>query len=352
MKKTQMQSIQYVMGMMKGKFTPDALKAYAAETQIIESVQLMLQSDLEKARFPWIESEINRLNSMAWGVAFYRAKIHARGGSAFRSKSKKGKAKQISVGQYNALSDKEKAKFERVFRDGAGQPVEAQRIVEMFLAARAALMDGHKTLTGKELEAGLKAASSAAAKELRRATQIPLFDDVMKAQKFWDNKKERMIEELPKVEQILDPERFGDDENRLRLMLSARREVRIRLATYWKSSTNRQWKSRLVKDLILLREVVASACEGRAFAGEHDSSRRKSLRLMAEQVNKPLMANDLQDIIASRRSGKRKPLQTIKLWRSCDARWIEYVQPEPQPVAKQELVELPLGFRHLAHLRK
>ena len=139
-------------------------------------------------------------------------------------------------------------------------------------------------------------------------------------------------------------------------MLAARLEARLRLASYWKSSASRQWKSSLQKDLILLREIVASACEGKAFAGEHNSSRRKSLLKLAERINKPLMANELQDVMATRRETPRKSLQTIKLWRRLDrdgvCGWVEYIQPEKQTIAKQELVELPIGFRHLAHLRK
>jgi hypothetical protein len=350
MKRTQMQRAQYIAGMEKGKAKVETLLQYAEEKQIIESLQVSIARDIENARDAGndeVANELTRLSAEAWKIARQRARIHATGGSAYRSTGKKRGTKQINHTQYKSLSDNDKKKFEKVVRDGTGQPVEAVKLAEMFLAAKAGLMAGHKTLTGKEIEKGEKAASAACAMELRRGLQMPLFDDVMKAEKYWDAKRERMIEELPKVEQIIDPEQFGDDENRLRIMLTARREARLRLTTYWKSSTSRQWKSSLQKDLILLREVVASACEGKAFAGEHDSARRKALRNLAERIDKPLMANELQDVMASRRETPRKPLQTIKLWRSSGARWIEYVQPEPQPVAKQQLVELPDAPRPL-----
>jgi hypothetical protein len=351
--KTQIQQHQYINGLLKKIPSAQPLKAYAEATQVIEAVQLMLQSDFGKIHLPWVESEANRLNTTAWNIAFHRAKIQSRGGSAYRSKGKKSNAKQISIAKYKSLSDKQKAKYEKVSRDGTGQPVEAQRIVEMFLAARHALVLGHNTLTGKYLEPGEKAASAAAAMELRRATQMPLFDDVMKARKFWDNALEAEREELPEVAQDFDPERIGESDSRRPIMASALWEARKRIITYWKSSGSRQWKASWKKDSRLLREVVTGALAGRLFAGKHDSSRRKTLAQLAKRINKPLMANDLQDIIASRRSGKRKPLQTIKLWRGTGVcGWVEYTQPELQTIAKQELVELPLGFRHLAHLRK
>lgn len=340
-----MQRQQYIAGMEKGKAKVESLLHYAKEMQIIESLNVKIANDIANAKDAGNDTaadELTHLAAEAWKIARQRARIHAVGGSAYRAKSKKRGGKQINHTQYKALSTKDKAKYEKVIRDGTGQPVEDVKLAEMFLAAKAALMDGHKTLTGKVIEKGQKAASAACAMELRRGLQMPLFDDVMKAQKYWDNKKERMIEELPKVEQIIDPQQFGDDENRLRIMLAARREARLRLASYWKSSGSRQWKSSLKKDLILLREIVASACEGKAFAGEHDSSRRKSIRLMADRVNKPLMANEMQDIMETRKCVARKPLQTIKIWRSSGvAQWVEYVQPEAQPVAKQELVEIP-----------
>jgi hypothetical protein len=343
MKRTQMQRAQYIAGMEKKKQSPDQIWRFDKSVQPIDSVNLALAMDAENARFPWIEEEINRLTRESWRIANKRANIHCHGIIAYRPRSKKTGTKQISVSQWKALTTNEKRKYEMVTRPGTGQPVETQRVVDMFMAARAAMIQGHKTLTGKEIEAGEKAASSACAMELRRAVQMPLFDDVMKAQKFWDHALEMEIETLPQVEQVIDPERFGDEKNRLRLMLSARRDARIRLARYWKSSISRQWKSSLRKDLILLREIVASACEGKAFAGEHDSSRRKSILKLAERINNPLMENDLQDVMATRREKSCKPLETIKLWRGkgvCG--FVEYAQPKPQTIAKQELVEIPI----------
>jgi hypothetical protein len=344
MKKTQIQQQQYIAGMLKGKAKVEILLQYAKEMQIIESLNVKIASDIANAKDAGNEAaadELTHLTAEAWKVARQRARIHSTGGSAYRSKKR---GKQINHTKYNSLSDKDKKKFEKVIRDGTGQPVEDVKLAEMFLAAKAALMDGHKTLTGKAIEKGQKAASAACAMELRRGLQMPLFDDVMKAQKYWDNKHERMIEEFPKVEQIIDPQQYGDDENRLRILLTARREARLRLTSYWKSSSSRQWKSSLIKDLILLREVVASACAGRAFAGEHDSSRRKSLRLMSERlhlrVNKPLMANEMQDIMETRRVVSHKPLKTIKLWRSSGAKWVEYTQPEQVVKPKAQTIEL------------
>jgi hypothetical protein len=127
---------------------------------------------------------VNDLNSTAWRVVRQRAKYFTFGGSAYKSTDKKGETKQISVQKYNSLNDKQKGKCEKIARDGSGQIVEAQRLIEMHQAAIVALVVGHKTLTGKVLEPGIKAASSAAASELRRSLQMPLFEDVVEAEKF------------------------------------------------------------------------------------------------------------------------------------------------------------------------
>jgi hypothetical protein len=327
------------------QYKKDDIRSQHLEKQRLEIETYLKANQSESER-------VNDLNSTAWKVVRQRAKYFTYGGSAYQSTNKKGESKQISISKYNSLSDKQKAKYKIIARDGSGQIVEAQRLIEMHQAAVVALVVGHKTLNGKVLEPGIKAASSAAGLELSRSLQMPLFEDIEQAEKFHEKAWKTIRAELPDVAQVFDPERIGDDENRLRLLLTARREARIRLATYWKSSGSRQWKSSLVKDLMLLRSVVVNVCAGRAFAGEHDSSQRKSIRLMAERINKPLTANELQDIMESRRIESRKPLKTIKLWRSSGARWIEYIQSEPQALAKQDVVELPIGFRHLAHLRK
>ena len=354
MKPTQNIGKEHIAGMGEGKRRKaQELATYRkgdASSQHIEKQRLEIEAYI--AANPSQSDAVNDLNSTAWRVVRQRAKYFTYGGSAYKSTNNKGKSQQISISKYNSLSDKQKGKYEKIARDGSGQIVEAQRLIEMHQAAVVALVVGHKTLNGKVLEPGIKAASSAAGLELSRSLQMPLFEDIEQAEKFHEKAWKAIRAELPEVAQVIDPERLGDDENRLRLLLTARREARIRLATYWKSSGSRQWKSSLIKDLILLRGVVVNACAGKAFAGEHDSSLRKSLRLMAERINKPMMANELQDIMESRRVESRKPLETIKLWRSSGARWIEYVQLEPQAIAKQDVVEIPIGFRHLAHLRK
>ena len=294
---------------------------------------------------------VNDLNSTAWRVVRQRAKYFAFGGRAYQTTNKKGEVKQISTGKYNLLTDKQKAKYQTIMRDGTGQSVEAQRLIEMHNAALTALIAGHKTLTGKVLEPGIKAASSAVASELRRSLQMPLFEDEAQAEKFHEKAWKYLRADLQHSCDEHDTEYYN--RNQMAKMLNESKK-RLHLAYPKRFNDNRVFNAWKAKSK-MLRGIAASICKGMFSAPDNNSSERKAMDKLAEIMQNTLIPSDLQDLQSNEQSAikARKTLKTIKLWRSSGARWIEYIQPEPsQVVDKVELVELPLGFRHLAHLRK
>lgn len=312
---------------------------------------------LEKQRLEimaWIaanprdEERVNALNSEAWQVVWQRVKYFTYGGSAYQSTNKKGESKQISVQKYNSLTDKQKAKYEKIARDGSGQVVEAQRLIEMHQAAMVALIAGHKTLNGKVLEPGIKAASSACASELRRSLQMPLFEDVEQAEKFHEKAWKLLRAELQHSCDQEVTEYYNRNEMAEKLRAC---KNRLHLAYPQRFKDKRTFNAWSAKSK-LLRETAVNICNGMFCAHDNNSSERKALDKLAEIMHNTLIPSDLQSNEQGA-SKKRKALKTIKLWRSSGARWIEYTQPDSaQVVEKKQLVELPTGFRHLAHLRK
>lgn len=239
------------------------------------------------------ESEsVNNLNSTAWKVVWQRAKYFTFGGSAYATTNKKGESKQISVQKYNSLTDKQKGKYQKIARDGSGQVVEAQRLIEMHQVAMVALVAGHKTLNGKVLEAGIKAASSACAAELRRSLQMPLFEDVEQAEKFHEKAWKLLRAELQHSCDEHDTEYFNRDEMAKKLRAC---KNRLHIAYPQRFSDKRTYNAWKAKSE-LLRQTAASICKGMFSAPDNNSSERKALDKLADIMHNTLIPSDLQDL--------------------------------------------------------
>jgi hypothetical protein len=256
---------------------------------------------LEKQRFeieaytvanPSESEVVNDLNTTAWRVVWQRAKYFTFGGSAYQSTNKKGETKQISVQKYNSLKDKQKGKFEKIARDGSGQIVEAQRLIEMHQAAVVALVVGHKTLTGKVLEPGIKAASSAAACELRRSVQMPLFEDVVEAEKFHEKAWKLLRAELQHSCDQEVTEYYNRNEMAEKLRVC---KNRLHLAYPQRFTDKRSFNAWKAKSE-LLRNTAVSICDGAFSANENNSSERKALDKLADIMRNSLIPSDLQDL--------------------------------------------------------
>jgi hypothetical protein len=235
---------------------------------------------------------VNDLNTTAWRVVWQRAKYFTFGGSAYQSTNKKGETKQISVQKYNSLKDKQKGKFEKIARDGSGQIVEAQRLIEMHQAAVVALVVGHKTLTGKVLEPGIKAASSAAACELRRSVQMPLFEDVVEAEKFHEKAWKLLRAELQHSCDQEVTEYYNRNEMAEKLRVC---KNRLHLAYPERFNDKRSFNAWKAKSE-LLRNTAVSICDGAFSANENNSSERKALDRLADIMCNSLIPSDLQDL--------------------------------------------------------
>jgi hypothetical protein len=231
---------------------------------------------------------ISDLNTTAWRVVWQRAKFFTFGGCAFEDK----KGKQISAQKYNSLKDKQKRKYEKIARDGSGQIVEAQRLIEMHPAAIVALVAGHKTLTGKVLEPGIKAASAAAAFELRRSLQMPLFEDVAQAEKFHEKAWKLIREELQHSCDQEDTEYFPRLE-----MADMLRKCKNRLqVAYPHRFTDKRVFNAWRKKSQLLRWSAVSICNGTFSAFDNNSAERKAFNKLAEIMRNTLIPSDLQDL--------------------------------------------------------
>ena len=256
---------------------------------------------LEKQRFEimgWIaanprdEEYINGLNATAWQCVWQRVKYFTFGGSAYQSTNKKGVTKQVSVQKYNSLTTKQKGKYEKIARDGSGQIVEAQRLIEMHQVALVALIVGHKTLNGKVLEPGIKAASSACAAELRRSLQMPLFEDVAAAEKFHEKAWKLLKEQLQHSCDEQDTEYYSRDEMAEKLRAC---KNRLHLAYPQRFKDKRTYNAWSAKSK-LLRETAVNICNGTFCAHDNNSSERKALDKLADIMHKTLIPSDLQDL--------------------------------------------------------
>jgi hypothetical protein len=348
MKKTQMQRQQYIAGMLKKKISPDEISYYQNFVNIFDAERLMRERDCENQPEDIVE-RINTLSTESWKVVWQRYKKQVNGGKAYQSTTKGGGKKQISKAKYNLLSDKEKRNYGAIVRNASGGSLEPQRLYEMFLAARAAFNTGWTIpLTGKVLEPGIKAASAACAYELRRGLQQPLFEDVVKAQKWNDKAWEIHLQDMADVEQNVDIERLPERSQVARKL----RDHRNRITSYWKSTGSKRWKMGRNSQYRLLREMIANASKGVVCVAKKDTAQHKAQKRLMQVLNITLLATDMQERERGQIRHKPMPQNTLRVWRSSGARFVDYVQPASQPVAKQKLVEIPIGFRHLAHLRK
>lgn len=352
MKKTQITRYQYINGMAKKttKWEPDShfIKAGLPEviaTERLARIKMILAARASGDRKAALDA--SRSAKAGWAVAYSRKRYFENGANAYwsvTSKDGKTSVKYISPRKFLKMNNKQKKAqgVEKTFHDGRGVNLEMQKVYEMFLAARAAFLTGyHNPLSGKDFGPGIKAASSAASNEIRRALQMPFFDSIAKAERFSDKTREILRRELAESQDIecqedvdmvrpegallessmqdFDVERLGDSAWRRRRLADCLWNARKRVISYWKSTNNRKWKSCWKNDSRLLREIVASALEGRLFAGSHDSSRRKHLRDLAKRIGNTLIASDLQDITRDS-------------------------EPEfsaPQTVVKQDVMEIP-----------
>ncbi|NDG71786.1 MAG: hypothetical protein EBY32_10890 [Proteobacteria bacterium] len=259
-------------------------------SQHLEKQRLEIETYLNAN--PSQAERVNDLNTTAWRVVWQRAKYFTFGGTAYQTTTKKGDAKQISIGKYNSLKDKQKRKYEKIARDGSGQIVEAQRLIEMHDAALTALIAGHKTLTGKVLEPGIKAASAAAAFELRRSLQMPLFEDVAQAEKFHEKAWKLIREELQHSCDQEDTEYFP----RLEMADMLRKcKNRLQVAYPHRFTDKRVFNAWKAKSK-LLRNTAVSICNGMFSAFDNNSAERKALDKLAEIMRNTLIPSDLQDL--------------------------------------------------------
>jgi hypothetical protein len=286
------QYVQNIRGAAKKRKAAE-LPQYKKEdvrSQHLEKQRLEIETYLMAN--PSEADRVNDLNTTAWRVVWQRAKYFTFGGTAYQTTTKKGVAKQISIGKYNSLTDKQKAKYQKIARDGSGQIVEAQRLIEMHNAALTGLIAGHKTLTGKVLEPGIKAASSAAASELRRSLQMPLFEDVEQAEKFHEKAWKLLRTELQHSCDEHDTEYFNRDE-----MAKMLRKCKNRLhLAYPQRFTDKRTFNAWEAKSKLLRNTAASICKGMFSAPENNSSERKALDKLAEIMQNTLIPSDLQDL--------------------------------------------------------
>lgn len=286
------QYVQNIRGAAKKRKAAE-LPQYKKEdvrSQHLEKQRLEIETYL-KAN-PSEADRVNDLNSEAWRVVWQRAKYFTFGGTAYQTTTKKGGAKQISIGKYNSLTDKQKAKYQKIARDGSGQIVEAQRLIEMHNAALTGLIAGHKTLTGKVLEPGIKAASSACASELRRSVQMPLFEDVEQAEKFHEKAWKLLRAELQHSCDEEDTEYFNRDEMADKLR-SCKNRLHIAYPQRFNDKrTYNAWKAKSE----LLRNTAVSICNGMFSAPDNSSSERKALDKLAEIMHNTLIPSDLQDL--------------------------------------------------------
>jgi hypothetical protein len=348
MKKTQIQQQQYIAGMLKDAPRADEVSYYQDFVNVFDAERLMRERDCQNQP-QYIVDELNRLSTESWKVVWQRVKCHVNGGKAYQSISKRGTKKQISKAKYNSLPENEKRKWSAIIRNASGVSVEAQRLYDMFLAARAAFKGGWVIpLTGKEIEPGIKAASAACAYEMRRGLQLPLFEDVIKAQRWNDKAWEIHLQSMAEVSQNVDTERLPERSQIAKKL----REHRNAIASHWKSKATKRWKTGRNSQYKLLREMIANASAGVVCIHKKDSAKHKSTQRLLQVLDIKLLATDMQDL--ERKEIRRNPMpqNTLRVWRSSGAKFVDYVQPASQPVANQELVEIPTGFRHLAHLRK
>jgi hypothetical protein len=307
MKKTQIQQQQYISGMMKNIPSAEPVKRYAERVQVIDSINLAYEKDLEDA-IGEDKEILTRCHTEAWKVVWQRAKFFRNGGKAYRSTTKKGNVSQISPAKYNSLNDKQKAKWEMIVRDGQGQSLDAQKLVDMYLAARTAYIAGYKTLAGKEIEPGIKAASSAAASEMRRSLQLPCFEDVAKAERFHEKAWKLIREDLQHSCDQHDTEYFSR-----KMMAKMLAGCRLRLQAFYSQrfTDGRSWNA-YEKSSKLLRKVAASICNGTFSAPENGSSERKALDKLSEIMRKALLPMDLQDL-GKKPAKDSKPLKVSGL---------------------------------------
>lgn len=323
-----MQRQQYISGMKRKlpKWKGDSHYIKCGLPEVVEYERLVRLKMILAARASGDKKaalDASRSAKAGWGVAYSRKRYFENGANAYWSvTSKDGKTavKYISPRKFLKMSKKQKKSqgVEKTFHDGRGASLEMQKVYEMFLAARAAFLTGyHNPISGKDFEPGIKAASSAASNEIRRALQMPFFDSIAKAERFSDKTREILRKELAESQEIecqedvdmirpegallesalqdFDVERLGNSDWRRRRLADCLWNARKRVINYWKSTNNRKWKSCWKNDSRLLREIVASALGGRLFAGSHDSSRRKHLRDLSKRIGNTLIASDLQD---------------------------------------------------------
>ena len=286
------QYVQNIRGAAK-KRKAQGLPQYKTDdvrSQHLEKQRLEIMSWI--AANPSKSEIVSDYNATAWRVVWQRVKYFTYGGSAYQTTNKKGESKQISIQKYNTLTDKQKGKFEKIARDGSGQVVEAQRLIDMHQAAIVALVAGHKTLNGKVLEAGIKAASSAAASELRRSLQMPLFEDVAQAEKFHEKAWKLLRAELQHSCDEHDTEYFNRDEMAEKLRTCKNRLHSAYPQRFTDKRTYNAWKAKSE----LLRKTAASICKGMFSAPDNNSSERKALDKLADIMHNTLIPSDLQDL--------------------------------------------------------
>ena len=266
--------------------------------QIIGAERLMRLNDILTARNAGDKASallISHSAKAAWKSAFKRSRFYTNGASeknVEKQQVKRVNPKLKALG-WTQNDEAQLIALENANENGTGVTLELPRVYEMFLAARTAFIGGyHNTRTGKDLQPGLKAASSAASNELLRGLKEPQFEDVTKAEKWNANAWRLHLQGMNDVAQSVDISRLPKRD----IVAKKLAEHRKRITSYWKSSGSKRWMSGRNSQFRLLREIIANALNGIAYNPKKDSAEHKAAKRLMQVLNTQLIASDMQRI--------------------------------------------------------
>lgn len=266
--------------------------------EVIGAERLMRLNDILAARNEGDKKSallISNSAKAAWKAAFKRARFYTNGASeknVEKQQVKRVNPKLKALG-WTQNDEAQLIALENAKENGTGVTLEMARIYEMFLAARAAFIGGyHNPRTGKDLQPGLKAASSAASNELLRSLKEPVFEDVTQAERWSDTAWRIHLQGMDEVAQTIDISRLPSRDIVARKLA----EHRKRIAIYWKSTGSKRWKTGRDSQYRLLREIIANALNGIAYNPKKDTAEHKAAKRLMQVLKIQLLASDMQRI--------------------------------------------------------
>ena len=240
---------------------------------------------------------VAKLEAAAWRTANQRAKFHACGAARLEIANGKDAGKRVTRNSPLAQRRKVRAKF----TEGTGLSIETQTLLELYLAARAALLCSQTADLAycPQVRPSQKLANRAASSELHHSTREPVFADMEKAaraqdrayrraRETWQDREPVAGQAQPHCAEFLSGESLPPRAIVARGLWRARKAVRA----YWAASKSPFRFKGQKDDMRALRDLAADILRGVEGLNRwrDDASRAQRLHRLSGRVSDGIAA--------------------------------------------------------------